>query len=81
RKIAGTDAPQFIVDHTKAHPGEITLVPIGPLTNIAKALEIDPTLPERVPEVLLMGGAEGPGNVTPSAEFNFWFDPEAAAAV
>lgn len=81
KKVAGTDAPRFIVEHTRAHPGEITLVPIGPLTNIAKALKLDPTLVERVPEVLIMGGAEGPGNVTPSADFNFWFDPEAADIV
>ncbi|MCR8669775.1 nucleoside hydrolase [Agrococcus sp. HG114] len=75
------EAAAFIVETINAHPGEITLVPIGPLTNIARALELDPTIVDKVAGVMLMGGAEGTGNITPSAEFNFWHDPHAARIV
>ena len=57
------------------------LVPVGPLTNIAAALAAYPKLVERVPEVVVMGGGHEIGNVTPSAEFNVWADPEAASIV
>ena len=74
-------AAEFIVDYTRQHPHEVTLVAIGPLTNIAQALQLDPTLVERVAQLVVMGGAEFTGNVTPSAEFNFWSDPLAADIV
>lgn len=64
-----------------AEPGEITLVPVGPLTNIAVAMRREPRIVPRVREVVLMGGAHTRGNVTPAAEFNIAVDPEAAAAV
>jgi len=64
-----------------AAPGEITLVPIGPLTNIALALRLEPRIVERVREVVLMGGGVRVGNTTPVAEFNIRVDPEAAQAV
>ena len=64
-----------------AEPGEITLVPVGPLTNIAMAIRREPAIVERVREVSLMGGAYTRGNTTPAAEFNILADPEAAAAV
>lgn len=64
-----------------AEPGEITLVPVGPLTNIAVAMRREPRLVERVQEVVLMGGSYTRGNTTPTAEFNVLADPEAAAAV
>ena len=58
------------------------LVALGPLTNIALALKLDPTLPQRVKRMLVMGGAiNGHGNITPVAEFNIAFDPEAAHIV
>ncbi len=60
---------------------EIVLMPVGPLSNIAAALAVYPELVDRVPEVIIMGGAHHKGNVTPSAEFNIWADPEAAAKV
>ncbi|MFN8061842.1 MAG: nucleoside hydrolase, partial [Vicinamibacterales bacterium] len=74
-------APAVIVELIKAHPHEITLVPIGPLTNIALALAMDPGIAGLVKEVVIMGGAVTDGNVTPVAEANIYGDPEAAAAV
>jgi inosine-uridine nucleoside N-ribohydrolase len=72
-------AAQFIVDCARAQPGQITLVPVGPLTNIAEALQLEPQLPELVKNIVLMGGSikEG-GNVSPVAEANIWNDPHAA---
>lgn len=75
-------ADQFLVDTINAHPGEVTLCPIGPLTNVALALRRDPSIAKKVKEVVIMGGAvETPGNVTPHAEANIWNDPHAAAEV
>lgn len=62
--------------------GRLHLVTLGPLTNIASALTEDPTLAQRVERCVIMGGAsDAVGNVTPVSEYNFWVDPEAAAAV
>ncbi|UNK43121.1 nucleoside hydrolase [Luteimonas sp. S4-F44] len=64
------------------HAGSLVLVALGPLTNIALALKLDPTLPSRVARFVTMAGAvTGHGNITPSAEFNVYFDPEAAKIV
>lgn len=64
------------------HAGQLLLVALGPLTNIALALKLDPTLPDRVARFVVMGGAvNGRGNITPMAEFNIAFDPEAARVV
>ncbi|MDJ0771383.1 MAG: nucleoside hydrolase [Ilumatobacter sp.] len=64
------------------HAGELTLVTLGPLTNIARALERDPSLPARVARTVVMGAAaDHVGNVTPAAEFNVWADPHAFDAV
>lgn len=75
--------PQVIIDTIRAHPGEITLVAIGPLTNVAIALLMAPDIATLVERVVIMGGTgeHGPGNVSPSAEFNFWVDPEAVRVV
>ncbi|HEX2505289.1 MAG TPA: nucleoside hydrolase, partial [Gaiellaceae bacterium] len=59
----------------------VTLVPVGPLTNVAAFLDERPQAAERVARIVLMGGAVAEGNVTPAAEFNIWADPEAAARV
>ena len=75
------NAADLIVRLVRQHPGEITLVPIGPLTNIALALRAAPELAKMVPQIVLMGGSLSGGNETPSAEFNFYVDPEAAAMV
>ena len=57
------------------------LVPVAPLSNIAACIALDPKFVSRVPEIVIMGGAHALGNVTPSAEFNIWVDPEAARIV
>ena len=74
-------ASDFLAETILARPGEITLVATGPLTNLGLALRRHPALAEAVRELVIMGGAYGPGNVTPVAEFNIYVDPEAAAIV
>ncbi|MET1219679.1 MAG: nucleoside hydrolase [Glaciecola sp.] len=75
-------AAQFIVDTVKAHPGEVTLVAVGPLGNLALALHLEPDLPKYVKQVCIMGGAAFvKGNVTPLAEANIWNDAHAADKV
>jgi pyrimidine-specific ribonucleoside hydrolase len=72
-------AVDFIAEQIRARNGAVTLVPTGPLTNVAWLLALHPDArPERI---VLMGGAIAEGNVTPAAEFNIWADPEAAARV
>lgn len=76
-------AVSFLVDAymDDAH-ADVTLVATGPLTNVALALASEPRLAERIPRLVIMGGAAyANGNVTAAAEFNFWVDPEAAEAV
>jgi purine nucleosidase len=79
--IVPDHAVDLIIDLVMAAPGEITLVPTGPVTNIAMALRKEPRIASRVREVVLMGGAWSRGNMTPAAEFNTYVDPEAAAIV
>ena len=72
-------APQAIIDAVLTNPHDITLVPIGPLTNIAIAYLLEPRIASLVSEVVIMGGAVFcPGNITPAAEANFFHDPHAA---
>jgi purine nucleosidase len=74
--------PAAIIRLATEHPGELVLVAVGPLTNIAIALNVFPQLPSLLKRFVIMGGAyDVPGNVTPHAEFNIWADPEAAAQV
>jgi pyrimidine-specific ribonucleoside hydrolase len=74
-------APQLIGRIIRGAPGEISIVAIGPLTNLALAFQEDPGLPKMIPNLTIMGGSLSGGNVSPSAEFNIYVDPEAAAAV
>ncbi|WP_142857002.1 nucleoside hydrolase [Salinigranum halophilum] len=75
-------AVDAIVKRARAAPGEISLLCIGPLTNVALALAREPDLPDLLDEVVVMGGAVGTlGNDTPAAEYNFWVDPDAAKRV
>jgi pyrimidine-specific ribonucleoside hydrolase len=81
--FAPVDEPavDFIARHVAASELPVTLVPTGPLTNIGAFIERYPALLERVSHICLMGGSIGEGNITASAEFNIWVDPEAAALV
>jgi len=76
-------AVAFLIETLRAAPeGEVTLCPLGPLTNIATALREAPEIAPRIREIVLMGGAYFEvGNITPTAEFNIFVDPEAAAIV
>lgn len=73
---------EFLLDTYRGAAGpETVLVATGPLTNVALALAADKSIAERIPRLVIMGGSHEIGNVTPSAEFNIWTDPEAARAV
>jgi len=74
-------APDLIIEMIHEMPGRLTLVPIGPLTNIALAVYKDPTIVPLVKEVVVMGGSISEGNVTAVAEANIYNDPEAAHVV
>ena len=74
-------AVELIADTLRGSPEPVTLVPVGPLTNVATLLREHPELREKISHVSLMGGSIGLGNTTPSAEFNIFVDPEAAREV
>lgn len=75
-------AAEQLIQVVRAHPGEVEIVAVGPLTNVALALGLCPELPSLAKGITIMGGAAlAPGNVTELAEANIWHDPEAAAAV
>ncbi|MEW9551403.1 nucleoside hydrolase [Nonomuraea sp. NPDC050783] len=74
-------AVDFIVDALRAAPGEITLVAVGPLTNLALAVRREPRIVEWARDLVIMGGSYTRGNHNPAAEFNMLADPEAAAIV
>jgi inosine-uridine nucleoside N-ribohydrolase len=80
---SGTPVPEhavdFLADRMRSAGGPVTLIPTGPLTNIALLLARHPDI--ELERIVLMGGAIAEGNVTPAAEFNIWVDPEAAARV
>jgi inosine-uridine nucleoside N-ribohydrolase len=79
RAASRQHAVEFLAERIRERDGRVTLVPTGPLTNVALLLAMRPDArPERI---VLMGGAIAEGNVTPAAEFNIWADPEAAARV
>lgn len=83
KKAEDEAAVSFIINTVLSHPQEITIVALGPLTNIAQAIRAEPRFAESVKRLVIMGGAiallpDGAGNITPNAEFNFWVDPEAA---
>ncbi len=73
---------KVIIDLARANPGEITIMCLGPLTNLARAIQREPTLPSLIHRLIVTGGCiEVPGNVTPAADFNFYFDPHSARKV
>jgi purine nucleosidase len=81
KQLDARHAVDVIIDIVNSNPGEITLVPVGPLTDIALALLKDSSLSIKIPEIILMGGSIVGGNVTPAAEANIRNDPEAAKIV
>jgi inosine-uridine nucleoside N-ribohydrolase len=82
RSIGPDRGPAALIRLARQRPGELTLVALGPLTNLAIALNVEPRLPELLKSVVVMGGAYTvPGNTTPAAEFNILVDPEAANQV
>lgn len=75
------NAVETIYEEALACGGELELIPVGPLTNIAHAVSVHPDLKGLIKQIIFMGGAKLGGNVTTSAEFNIWADPEAAKLV
>jgi purine nucleosidase len=81
-KVQRQSAIDFIADAVKRNPGEVTILAIGPLTNIALATREHPEIVPQIRQIIYMGGAiDVPGNTTRTAEFNWWFDSEAAKTV
>ena len=78
----GQHAVQFLIESARQHPGDLNLLAVGPLTNIALAAAMDPSFVDNVDRVVIMGGTyQGQGNTSMVGEFNFFADPEAAAIV
>ena len=80
-KPVAEPAAKFISQLVRKYPGEITLITIGPLTNVATALNMEAELARMVKSLVMMGGSLSGGNITPAAEFNVYVDPEAARIV
>ncbi len=81
-RVQRQNAVDFLIQAIDKNPGAITVFAIGPMTNIAMMLRLRPDLETKIKEIVFMGGSvHAPGNVTPFAEVNFWFDPEAAQVV
>lgn len=76
------ESPKLIVDLVREHPNEVRILTFGPLTNVAMAFDLDPDLPLLLNGVICLGGVmRQSGDVTPTSEFNFWSDPQAARTV
>jgi purine nucleosidase len=74
-------AAEFIIQSVLKFPGQVTLAPVGPLTNVALAMRLEPSIVSRIKRIVLMGGSTDIGNWTPAAEFNILCDPHAASIV
>jgi purine nucleosidase len=81
RLVSSGHAVLKLIETVMQNPNQITLIAIGPLTNIALAMRLEPRLARAFQEIILMGGSSDRGNHTAAAEFNFYADPEAAAIV
>ncbi len=86
KKVEARSAVDFLVGTVMQNPGQVTILAIGPLTNIAMAMRMESNFARNVKQLVIMGGAiaslpDGGGNHTPNAEFNFYVDPEAAQIV
>ncbi len=80
-KPVSSTAAEMIRRVVRQYPGEVTLITLGPLSNIATAIGSDPDLPRMIRGLVMMGGSLSGGNITPAAEFNIYVDPEAARVV
>ena len=81
-RLSRRGAAQFLVSEIERRPGEITILELAPMTTLAQALRLRPDIETKIKRLVFMGGALAvPGNATSAAEFNFWFDPEAARIV
>lgn len=81
-RIASAGAVQFIINETQHHPNELTIVELAPMTTLAMALRMKPDIEGKIRRLVFVGGnIRVDGNATSGAEFNFWFDPEAARMV
>jgi len=75
-------AVAFLVEQANLYPGQVTVVALGPLTNLAMAIELDPSFPKKIGQIIILGGAYSVnGNVNPAAEANIFGDPDAADIV
>jgi len=82
RKPHRESAVQFLISEIESLPGKVTIVELGPMTNLALALRLKPEIETKIQQLVFMGGNIGvPGNASTATEFNFWFDPEAARIV
>ena len=82
RRVESESAIDFIIRTVERDPGQVTILAIGPMTNVALALRKRPAIAAKINRLVFMGGnLHVPGNASKSAEFNFWFDPEAAGEV
>jgi inosine-uridine nucleoside N-ribohydrolase len=82
RPAARPSALDLLTSAIEANPGQITILALGPMTNIAMLLRLHPDLESKIKRIVFMGGnVHVPGNASKAAEFNFWFDPEAAQVV
>jgi inosine-uridine nucleoside N-ribohydrolase len=76
------DAVNLLISEIERHPGQVTILALGPMTNVALALRLRPEIESKIQRIVFMGGnIRVAGNATNAAEFNFWFDPEAARIV
>ena len=76
------DAAKLLIDLVRDNPGDITLLCLGPLTNLHRAMQLHPELPRQLREIVALGGwVTGGGDITPAADFNVFADPEAAQAL
>lgn len=81
KQVQSGNAVEFIIRTVMDNPGQITFVSVGPYTDLALALRVEPRLAGALKQIVVMGGTSGQGNVTPNAEFNIFADPEAAQIV
>lgn len=81
KQVQNGNFVEFIIDTVLSNPGEISFVAVGPCTDLAIALKAEPLLASKLKRIVMMGGSSGMGNVTQSAEFNIYADPEAAQIV